>query len=96
MVPVIEQCSIPLLKFMEDPDKINFDDDLIFFISSLLKKSRSTNSVILRETFQFLPKFLAKFNYIFGPLLECVSLYTMYSGVNEQNVDWIATSEAHL
>ena len=97
MVPIIEQCSIPLLQqFMQAPDSVNFDDDIIFFISSLLKKSKSTNSAILREAFPFLPKFLSKFNYIFGPLLECISLYTLYSGVNDQNVDWIATSEQHL
>ena len=83
MVPVIEQCSLPLLKFMQDPDSVNFDDDLIFFISSLLKKSKSTNSAILREAFQYLPKFLTKFNYIFGPLIECLSLYTLYSKVND-------------
>ena len=96
MVPVIEQCALPLLQFMQVPESVNFDDDLIFFIGSLLKKSKGTNSVILREAFQFLPKFLAKFNYIFGPLIECVSLYTMYSRVNDQNIDWIATSESHL
>ncbi len=83
MIPVIEESSLPLLKFMQDPEQVNFDDDLIFFISSLLKKSKSTNSLILREAFQFLPKFLEKFNYIFGPLLECLSLYTMYSRVND-------------
>mmetsp|Transcript_10271 Transcript_10271/g.13916 ORF Transcript_10271/g.13916 Transcript_10271/m.13916 type:complete len:93 (-) Transcript_10271:1305-1583(-) len=92
MVPVIETCSLPLLKFMQDPESVNFDDDLIFFISSLLKKAKSTNSAILREAFQFLPKFLAKFNYIFGPLIECICLYTMYSRVNDQNYDWIANS----
>ena len=43
-----------------------------------------------------LPKFLVKFNYIFGPLLECISLYTMYSRVNDQGVDWIATSHENL
>lgn len=51
LVPIIEQCSLPLLKFLQDPDSVNFDDDLIFFISSLLKKAKSTNSVILREAF---------------------------------------------
>lgn len=68
---------------MEDPEQVGFDDDLILFISSLLKKCKSTDSLILRQAFQFLPKFLVKFNYIFGPLLECLSLYTMYSRVNE-------------
>ena len=77
---------------METPDQVDFDDDLIFFISSLLKKSKSTNSAILQEAFQFLPRFLTKFNYIFGPLMECISLYTLYSRVNDANIDWIATS----
>ena len=92
MVPVIEECSVPLLEFMQNPEEVNFDDDLIFFIDSLLKKAKSTNSRILQLAFQTLPKFLEKFNYIFGPLLECISLYTMYSRVNDQNIDWIATS----
>ena len=96
MVPIIEECSLPLLRFVEDPDSVNFDDDLIFFISSLLKKAKSTDSVILRETFKHLPKFLVKFNYIFGPLQECLSLYTMYSRVNKENMDWIATSQENL
>ena len=96
MVYVIEQCSLPLLRFMQDPDSVSFDDDLIFFISSLLKKSRSTDSEILRQAFQFLPKFLVKFNYIFGPLIECLSLYTLYSRVNQENRDWLASSQEHL
>ena len=47
MVPVIEECSVPLLEFMQNPEEVNFDDDLIFFIGSLLKKAKSTNSRIL-------------------------------------------------
>ena len=73
MVEIIESCALPLLQFMQNPEAVNFDDDIIFFISSLLKKSKSTDSPILQQAFQFLPKFLSKFNYIFGPLLECIS-----------------------
>ena len=73
MVEIIESCALPLLQFMQNPEAVNFDDDIIFFISSILKKSKSTDSPILQQAFQFLPKFLSKFNYIFGPLLECIS-----------------------
>ena len=83
MLAIIEQSSIPLLQFVANPEAVDFDDDIIFFISSLLKKSKSCNSQILKEAFPHLPKFHAKFNYIFGPLLECISLYTMYSRVND-------------
>ena len=81
---------------MAEPEEVSFDDDLIFCLSSLLKKAKSTNSQVLRDAFMCLPKFLVKFNYIFGPLLECISLYTMYSRVNDQGVDWIATSHENL
>lgn len=81
---------------MKTPEDVDFDDDLIFFISSLMKKSKSTDSQILQQAFQFLPKFLAKFNFIFGPLLECISYYTQYSRVNAAGVDWLATSQEHL
>lgn len=81
---------------MQNPEAVSFDDDIIFFISSLLKKAKCTDSPILQQAFQFLPKFLSKFNYIFGPLLECISYYTMYSRVNSQGVDWLSSSQPHL
>ena len=83
MIPVIEQCTVPLLQFVASPQDIEFDDDIIFFISSLLKKSKSCNSQILRDAFQYLPLFHAKFNHTLGPLLECLSLYMLYSRVND-------------
>jgi hypothetical protein len=44
----------------------------------------------------FFPSFHKKYNYIFGPLLECLSLYMMYSSENELGYDWIASSEQAL
>lgn len=41
----------------------------------------------------FLPGFHTKYIYIFGPLLQCLSLYMMYSAKNELGVDFIASSE---
>lgn len=33
---------------------------------------------------------------MFGPLLELLSLYMMYSSANELGVDWIAASQENL
>ena len=51
MVNEIEVAAIPLIRYIEDPSKISFDDDIIFFISSILKKSKSCHSQVLQESF---------------------------------------------
>ena len=56
----------------------------------------STDSPLLREAFVFYPNFHKKYKYMFGPLLEVLSLYMMYSSVNELGIDWIATSQENL
>jgi len=55
-VKIIETNITPLLKFAEDPTKIDFEDDLIFFIDSLIKKSQNC-SEIYQEIFPYLKKF---------------------------------------
>jgi hypothetical protein len=40
-VVLIEETLKPLLAFAEDPTMIDFEDDLIFFIDALIKKSKS-------------------------------------------------------
>lgn len=92
MIRVIEEAATPLLLMISQVESIEFDDDILFFISSLLKKKQATNSQLLREVIQFFPRFHKKYNYIFGPLLECLSLYMMYSVKNELDQDFIATS----
>lgn len=92
MVPVIESACTPLLLMITNVEHIEFDDDILFFLSSLLKKKQRTDSQLLRDAFQFFPRFHKKYNYIFGPLLECLSLYMLYSRDNELGVDFIATS----
>lgn len=44
MVPVIEQACTPLLMLIKDVNSIDFDDDILFFLSSLLKKKQATDS----------------------------------------------------
>jgi hypothetical protein len=40
----IEEKITPLLKCIEDPVKINFEDDIILTISSLIKKRKAPNA----------------------------------------------------
>lgn len=96
MVPVIEETTRPLLMMVNQIETIEFDDDILFFLSSLLKKKKSTDSQLIRDAFQFLPLFHRKYSYIFGPLLECLSNYMMFSSINELNIDFIASSIDNL
>ena len=43
-----------------------------------------------------MPFFHRKYSFIFGPLLECLSQYMMYSCKNELDVDFIASSVNNL
>ena len=40
-VDEIEETLLPLLKFTAEPESIDFEDDLIFFIDTLLRKSKT-------------------------------------------------------
>ena len=73
---------------------ISWDDDIIFFISSVLKKRKEISSQVLVEVFPYLHLFLKKCKNICGPLLECLSLYTFYSP--ESQIDLIGTNPHFL
>jgi hypothetical protein len=53
---IIEDSLLPLFEYLVAPTSIDFDDDIIFCLSSLMKKSK-TVSPTLRKIFPFLPKF---------------------------------------
>jgi importin-8 len=53
---VIEETLMPLFEYIVQPNSIDFDDDIIFCICSLLKKSKKA-SPVLRKIFPYLPKF---------------------------------------
>lgn len=44
-VKIIESNLTPLLKFAEDPMKIDFEDDLVFFLDALIKKSQNCSQI---------------------------------------------------
>ena len=56
---MIEESCKPLLYYFEYPDSIDFDDDLIFFATAILKKSQKV-SPIMAEIYPRLTKLLDK------------------------------------
>ena len=89
-VKIIETNITPLLKFAEDPTKIDFEDDLIFFIDSLIKKSQNC-SEIYQEIFPYLKKFQVKYKGMLANLTSCLSSYLFFGSEfiiqNQVNVD---------
>lgn len=45
-VQIIETCIHPLLRFADQPELIDFDDDLVFCIDAIIKKSRACSSIM--------------------------------------------------
>ena len=79
LIPIIEASVMPLLEFVAQPDvSADFDDDIMFFASALMQKSK-TCSPVLKEIFPYLASYHARYNYIFGPLLQCLSYYLTYN-----------------
>ncbi|CDW80715.1 UNKNOWN [Stylonychia lemnae] len=74
---IIEDSLLPLFEYLLKPSLIDFDDDIIFCLSSLMKKSKHV-SPALRKIFPYLPQFQSKYKGIFGHLLEAVNYYIIY------------------
>ena len=74
---VIEDKLLPLFEYIANPSSIDFDDDIIFCLCSLMKKSRLV-SPSLRKIFPFLSEFLTKYKGVFGHLLQALNLYIVY------------------
>lgn len=56
LLPIIEETLLPLFEYMVKPQEIDFDDDIIFCICSILKKGKKA-SPVLRKVFPFLKQF---------------------------------------
>lgn len=74
---IIEETLLPLFEYLVAPSNIDFDDDIIFCLTSLMKKSKVV-SPTLRKIFPYLPKFQMKYKGIFGNLLQTINSYLMY------------------
>lgn len=83
---IIEQTLQPLFEYLVDPTKIDFDDDIIFCIISILKKSKSV-SPVMAQIFPHLQKFHQKYRYIFGHLLHAINNYIIHGKAHFESSD---------
>jgi importin-8 len=74
---IVEDTLIPLFEHLIEPQLIDFDDDIVFCLCSLMKKSKQV-SPTLRKIYQYLPKFQLKYKGIFGNLLPAINMYIIY------------------
>lgn len=74
---IIEESIKPLLEFLAQPGSIDFDDDLLFCISSIIKKSKVVSQT-MRVVFPYLDPLHKKYKGIFGNLLETLNYYIFY------------------
>jgi len=74
---IIEDTLLPLFEYIANPSLIDFDDDIIFCLCSLMKKSKSV-SPALRKIFPYLMEFQSKYNGVFGHLLQALNYYIVY------------------
>lgn len=71
---IIEETLLPLFEYLVNPLDIDFDDDIIFCIQSLLKKTKEA-SPIMRKIFPVLFKFQEKYKGLMGNLLQTVNMF---------------------
>ena len=73
----IEQALTPLFMYMEDPSKIEFDDDILLLINSFIKKTGKISKLswTLFETF---PKFFQKYQGMLGNLFTSLNLFIIH------------------
>jgi hypothetical protein len=70
-------------------EPVDFDDDILFLVTSLLKK-RTEPSQVLLEMLPFMEGVHARNNFIMGPMLETLSLYTFkHQNWSNEQVDYI-------
>lgn len=77
MAAVLEDSLKPLLRFVADPDSIDFDDDLVFCIEALVKKSSSVSPCMM-EVFPHLVSIQRKNNGCLANLLQCVNAFMVH------------------
>ena len=66
-----------MFEYLVAPTNIDFDDDIVFCLQSLMKKSKVV-SPNLRKIFPFLHMFQIKYKGIFGNLLQAINAYLIY------------------
>ena len=65
------------MEYLVEPELIDFDDDILFCLCSLLKKAKQITPT-MQKVFPYLPKFQIKYKGIFGHLLQALNYYVYY------------------
>ncbi len=85
----IEHSLLPLFNYLVDPKDIEFDDDMVQIITTLIKKSKAV-SENMGKVFPVLPKFFEKYKGVFGSLLHTLNCYLFYGKeLFATHKDWI-------
>lgn len=73
----LEQALLPLFKYMEQPELIEFDDDIVHIMNSMMMYSHRVSDVtwILVQTF---PKIFVKYDKMLGLLFQSLNLIMVY------------------
>ncbi|MDR3548036.1 MAG: hypothetical protein P4M11_07195 [Candidatus Pacebacteria bacterium] len=85
----IERALLPMFNYLVDPTKVEFDDDLIQIITTLIKKRRGVSENMAR-IFPYLQKFFEKNKGVFGNLLFTLNCYLFFGkDLFIHNKEWI-------
>lgn len=73
----LEDLLMPLFKYMEQPDLIEFDDDVLYLLNSMMQHTQTVSTVTwtLVQTF---PKLFVKFKGVLGPIFQCINYIIVY------------------
>lgn len=72
-----EEALKPIFRFISEPEKISFEDDILLLLKSMIKKSKSVTPVMW-EMFDHFPKILAKSKGQLGDLLDTLNSFMIY------------------
>jgi len=73
----LEKALIPLFNYLDGVQDVFFDDDILQFITSVMKISKSVSSTMW-ELFRVFPKLFDKYNQRLGDLFPALNCYIVY------------------
>ena len=74
---MIEQEMKPIFEYAATPDKIDFDDDITLLIATSIRLSKRISDV-QKTIFSWYEPMHAKYDGLFGNLLQCLNMYIVY------------------
>lgn len=72
------------MEYIAKPTQIDFDDDLLYCISALIKKSKTVSPTFM-IVFKYLPALHLKYKGVFGTLLQTINYYIVYGKEHFEN-----------